>query len=269
MNIDNIQLENNSIDGVDIYETVARNDLDKLKKLLIHQISLDIKDKINAPFLHKIINHKVSGNETPLWAAVQNNNFEIAELLLQNGSKPNVWSANYNTEHSIMSMAIINNNKKIVKLLLTYGYNQFLASPGLNLHGKSAPKPINYAIRLKHFECANLLLAFDPHIVMIMYRGDDEKKYITSLLLQTEKRNFIVCKWWTGKIDGKFEQAGYYDPNGKIIPLINSNFYDIIQNEEKRISEGNEDSESDEEHEYFLCDDNVTELSKTLLKNSY
>ena len=82
----------------------------------------------HGPFLVNVLYNLDCENETPLEMAIKNQNFEIIQMLLENGANPNFYD---NSEDTVpaMDQALEIGNSVIIKMLLKYGAdgNTFLS----------------------------------------------------------------------------------------------------------------------------------------------
>lgn len=78
----------------------------------------DIAELRQALLLNPNIDYLYNNDATALFLAVQNNNYEVAEILLKSGANPNLTAS---TGSTALHMAVGENNTKMVELLLNYG----------------------------------------------------------------------------------------------------------------------------------------------------
>lgn len=156
------------LERITIFSMIDHDDIESLESYLNSpEVDLTVKDSIG---------------ETPLHAAVENNNYQIVQLLLEHGANANSRDFEENTP---LHQASINKHYSIVQLLLRYNANvnsqnkdgatplicslfnkssihitQLLISSGTNINSqdKNGETAIFIAIRLGLIEIVNLFL---------------------------------------------------------------------------------------------------------------
>ena len=91
--------------------------------------------------------------ESPIRIACENNNFELAEILLQNGAAKNINKADDILKETPIFLACRANNLKMAKLLLANG-----AQESVNKENKREENPLYWACRCNNREMVKLLL---------------------------------------------------------------------------------------------------------------
>ena len=298
----------NNFDKTPLYEACSNNNIKVAKLLLEHGASTkEDMDTItslyrayqfgNIELIKLLLKYGAdksvmskSGQEkfgSPLLTAVQSNNLKLVGLVLKNGGEEQI-NIKDNYGNTPLSVAIINNNKEMIKLLLEYG-----ARPDKDNLNDS----LLFSCEKNDIEVAKLLLEFgaDPNIknnfdkTPLYWACDNNNIELVKLLLEHGANPNIILKGyeensllhWSVTLDEPedIEVAKLFIENGADVNVKNkfgvTPLYEACSNNNIKVAklllEHGADPNNKDEYGYTplyrACRRNNTELIKLLLEH--